>query len=272
MMKSQQAFTYASRNSATVMKATFFAILVSTFLLAACGHLEAAFSSGLISVDFDLTAGTPTTQTGPAVIGASGDLWNSVTNISAITTGTLLLSTGAASNGVTLSLDAATAASFVLQGPFSGTPYDSLMRDGYSELNGNRLILNGLTPLQQYDVYLYSDVFGNDNHETNFTINGDTHFVINSGGLSTFVENNNYAHFAAKTADATGQLVVIVGQTLVSQPGPFVNGFQITPVPEPSCAMLLTAGGAVLAYFYRRGRHIATWPAPDESVSLRSLG
>jgi hypothetical protein len=106
---------------------------------------KAEFTTGLIDVYFNFTPQS-TTQSGAAVIGTSGDIWNPESNFSAHTTGVLNLVTGSPSGGVAYSLSGVTNA-LIGGTAFSSTPFASLMNDGYTVSAGNTMAitLNGLT-------------------------------------------------------------------------------------------------------------------------------
>src|SRR5262245_41567630 len=125
------AVQYGQIGKRQFMKRISPAIVGTVLVLLTAGHAKAAFTSGLISMDFNVD-GLEATQVGPALLGANGDVWNSDTNKAAHTTGLLLLSDGNPSDGVTLTLDAAQfSAALVFFGPFSSTPYAALMKDGF---------------------------------------------------------------------------------------------------------------------------------------------
>jgi hypothetical protein len=227
----------------------FFFIAIGLFAIASTARAD--FTIGLIDVDFKFTTTFPQ-QTGPAVIGVVGDLWNSDLNYLAHTTGVLNLAKGASSNGVTYSLAGATNAIVGQGGGFAETPYASLMADGYTVSSGNTMTItfNGLTAFQPYDLYLYSSFAnssGNDIRTTTFTISGTSLTATTVGAPSVFVEGNNYVHFSAQPANASGQIAVSIhgmGGNLgaADAMGGIVNGFQIAPVPEPATWLLFAIG------------------------------
>jgi hypothetical protein len=221
---------------------------------------KAEFTAGLIDVDFKFTTAFPQ-QTGPAVTGVAGDLWNTELNPFAHTTGILSLAKGASSNGVTYSLAGATNALVGQGGGFASTQYASLMADGYTVSAGNTMTitLNGLTAFQPYNLYLYSsfaDSSGSDIRTTTFTIGTASLTAMTIGAPSVFVEGNNYVHFGSQPADASGQLTISVQGSggNASSPNAFggiVNGFQIEPVPEPATLVLFAAGAIGVLAIHR---------------------
>jgi hypothetical protein len=234
------------------MKAAIITSIAMAIALASLSKAHADFTSGQIDVDF----GSPGVVVGPAVLGSAGDVWNQDTNASAHTTGVLLLTSGVQSTGVTLSLGTAIGVgTLVFQGPFTGTPYSGLMSAGRVENASDQLIISGLTPLQAYELYFYSDVTGADSRWTGFTVNGDTRYAVNTLGFRTFVEENNFVYFPSESADSDGRLSIAISRSQVtSVPDPVVNGFQIIPVPEPSSFELCALSVAGLVVPWRVGR------------------
>ena len=234
-------------------------------LLSIASAVHAEFTSGLINVDFRL-AGSEfppyffPEQVGAAVVGGDGDKWNSESIIADHTSGNLILASGVISNDVTYSLKGVTG------GVIAGIGF---MGDGYTVSTGNTMTIavNGLTAFQPYDLYFYSGhVF--DARTTTYTINGSSLTANSTGtpfGVGVFVEGDNYVHFSSKQADATGQITVSIqgsgGNSGLDPPsmGGMVNGFQITPVPEPATLLLFAIGAiGLLGIACRRQVRTAT--------------
>jgi hypothetical protein len=121
------------------------------------------------------------------------------------------------------------------------------------------LTLNGLTPFQPYDLYLYSSGLSLESRTTSFTIGSDLHTAISTGNASVFIDGNNYVHFVAHSADSTGQLSIAVQGSggdnhQFASPGGIVNGFQITAVPEPTVWVL--ASSALITFCLFHGRFL----------------
>ena len=145
-------------------------------------------------------------------------------------------------------------------GPFDSTPYFLLMTDGFIVGTGQTmtLTLSGLTALQPYDLYLYSAGIGTgENRTTTFTIAGNSRSASDAGSPSAFAEGVNYVHFSSQTADASGQISIGIqgtGGSPVSGQSTFggiVNGFQITPVPEPATICLIAVAVCCIALVKR---------------------
>lgn len=232
------------------MKTKLFLTLTALLGTLACAPLARAdFDSGMINVD--LNSGASPTQSGAGVIGAGGDVWNGVTIPVDATgsTGTLLLATGGASNGVTLDF----AGLFGFDGgagnAFAATPYDALMRDvigiGSSPAT---LTLSGLTPDALYEIYVYAAF----QSTTLVSINSDGKTAAYTGG-SAMIENDSYVYFASEAADASGQIAIVGEVPTDSATAGGINGFQIRAIPEPSSsALVVGAFGSLLARRRRR--------------------
>ena len=213
---------------------------------------KADFPTGLIDVDFNFDIGA--TQSGAAVIGTSGDVWNGQSNPFLDTIGVLKLATGSPSNGVAYSLSGLTNA-IIIGGTSLGAQYAALMGDGYTVGPGNTMTIafSGLTAFQPYDLYFYSSFAtpsGNDFRTTTFTIAGNSLSAMNVGTPSVFIEGNNFVHFRSQPADAAGQMTVAIhgvggfeGGVVRTTTGGLVNGFQIAAVPEPATMMPFALGG-----------------------------
>jgi hypothetical protein len=249
------------------MRRLSLAIVIAISIWATALPAKAEFSTGLIGVDFKLILiNFPPPlppQVGGAVIGADGDVWNTDSNFLPHTTGVLTLAKGLASNAVAYSLSGATNIIIGQGTGFASTPYASLMADGFTVAPGSVMTIafNGLTPLQPYDLYFYSSFAnpsGNDVRATTFTIAGTSMTATTVGAPSAFVEGNNYVHFSSQPANAAGQITVSiqgVGGNLgaADAMGGIVNGFQISPVPEPT-ALVLFAAGAIGVLAIHRSR------------------
>ncbi len=216
-------------------------------LLVASSAAKADFTTGLIDVDFKFTTLFPP-QTGPAVIGSAGDVWNTELNPSPHTSAILNLSSGTTSNGVMYSLSGFTGA------VITGTRF---IDDGFSVGAGNTstITLAGLTAFQPYDLYLYSGVSEQEVRTTTFTIAGSslTSTIAVVPPTVGFIEGTNYVRFLAQPADFSGQIAITVqgaggsSQDGSSNMGGLVSGFQVTPVPEPATIFLIAVAGCCVA-------------------------
>jgi hypothetical protein len=222
-------------------RTAFFAIAIF-IILAAESPVNAEFTAGLIDLDFKFTTTWPV-QTGPAVVGSAGDVWNTELNVFA-PGGALNLTTGIASNGVSYSASGVTSA--IVGGP-------GFMFDGYTVSPGNTMtiIIAGLSPFQPYDLYFYSGL-PSPARSTTFIIAGSslTSTIVGSQPFPIgFVEGTNYVHFEDQPADFAGQIAITVQGTGGNSgaTGGLVSGFQITPVPEPATNSLIAEAVCCIA-------------------------
>ena len=200
--------------------------------------VSAASASSVIDVQF--SAGSGHAQTGAAVVGYTGDVWND------FTTGTLanqfLVNTSGTQSGVTLSFSSAQSyESDVSYTQFTGTPYANLMQ-GYLVDRGTPdldLTFGGLAAGQAYGFYIYTQ--GDDNSKNRsigISANGGAQVSSTQSNIGTFVEGDNYLYIVA-TANSHG-VIDLEGRDLNGEGN--INGVQLLAVPEPSSVVLLMAG------------------------------
>ncbi len=221
-------------------------------LLLAGVVVRAEFSSGLINNDFHDAGfvGGPgphsAYQFGPAVIGNAGDIW-SVSEFFP-----LQLTNGQVS-GVGMKISGSVSGISGSETAFAETPYVPMMSDGILIDPNTTVVLSfsNLTPLQPYDLYFYASLAkpgANDIRTTTFSIGDVSLSATTIGAPSTFIEGNNYVHFRSQPADAAGNMRVQIngsgGDPISASAlmGGIVNGFQITPVPEPNTLLLFIFG------------------------------
>lgn len=206
----------------------------------AAGGLLAALSAqaALINVDFNggsYQNGVPNgpTQTGPAVIGATGDYWNGfVDDAPAVRSGESLMDSTGAATSVTLDYNAGFNYDSMSWGtsPFvtAGSPVADLMVEfiGAGAGNTGTLTLRGLAP-GQYDLYLYSAPDSGDaqSRVTSFRVNGLVASVGPNQNASKLIPGTNYVHLIP-TVQEDGVLdVSFDGGTGEGD----LNGLQIRP-------------------------------------------
>jgi hypothetical protein len=202
-----------------------------------------AASAAAIDVQFSRDPGYQ--QTGAAVVGSAGDVWNNF--LGNASSGSLVDTAGAAS-GVSLSFSAALVyESNPVDTQFTGTPYANLMQGylyGFTDTSATDLKFSGLTAGEEYGFWVYTQ--GDDNsrgRSISLTANGGSTQVSTQTNASSFVLGDNYVYLTA-TANAGG-VVDLVGRDLVAEGN--INGVQVMAVPEPSTVVLMMAGFAFLA-------------------------
>lgn len=211
---------------------------------------RAAFTNGLIDIDFKALSGSKPVFTGAAVLGAPGDLWNAFPGPSAASA-PLFLSNGAASDA-TLTYSSTQLNS---TGPSVSGPYVNLLGDGISSANNfppSFIGIRGLQPGMAYELIVYAPF---------------VHVVaVNQGGmsggltadlfatdaeLSFLTEGKDYAVFPV-VADGVGGVDLLYTGT-ANQGFGTISGLQLLAVgggngvPLPSAALAgLTAIPAVV--------------------------
>lgn len=216
-------------------------------ILSAAALLALASTAGAAPlIDVQFSNGVGHTQTGAAVTGQAGDIWNNFTTGQA-GGGTLVDTTGAASGvGLTFTADTfwESATSYT---QFTGTPDANLMQGylvGFGDRAGIDLVFTGLTAGKEYGFWVYTQ--GDDNSKNrsiSIVANGGTPVVSTQSNQGTFALGDNYVYFTT-FADSKGDLD-ITGKSLVGEAN--INGFQLAAVPEPTEMALMIAGLTFLA-------------------------
>lgn len=231
--------------------------LLGTLLLgAALGPVQAA----LINVDFSRPVNAGTVQSGAAVLGTAGDVWNNAGGSSGI--GIALVDATGAASGATLSY--AATQSFDAPCPagsaFCGTSVELLMRD-YLYVNSGVtgvVTLGGLSANSSYELVLYGAANLNRERFTRFSANGVSETAAYDGTTGTLVEGISYVDITT-FADPTGTITISFtnagGSDFAGEGN--LNGLQLRPldattVPEPSTLLLATGALALIAQRRRR--------------------
>ena len=240
-----------SSNNAITRRAS---ILAASILTTACGLFTTRSASAvLISVDFSPGGGP--VQTGAAVFGAAGDVWNGLAGGSGAGV-PLVDSTGAASGA------AITYSSNFGGLQAGGSPMDAgtapLMTD-YLAMDGKLTTVSGLAPNTTYDLAFYGagDQAAGD-QGTTFILPGNiqsfTTETFAATGSRRLSDGAGVAYtLMSETSDASGNIQFFVTFHSTHFGTAPVNGFQIqTAVPEPATGVVLA--GAGLALVARRSR------------------
>jgi hypothetical protein len=210
------------------------------------GSAIVAAANPIVSVQFS----TGPAQTGAAVIGSAGDVWNQLPggSYAEFTTGVqstpiALQDTAGNVSGIdaTYSDDGVYTLPPQFPNGFNGTPWQSLMGGVLygASLDQGTVTLTGLNPDAIYQLYLYMQAdSAADGRELSVLVNGlSATSAPGSASVSSFVLGQNYLSLAP-VADASGTIVIqfsgVAGQGVVKPGEGDFNGFQLTPVPEPS--------------------------------------
>jgi len=112
-------------------------------------------------------------------------------------------------------------------------------------------VLNGLDVNGTYDFTFYgSRINVSNNRETRYTASG-----LNTGFADLQVANNvdNTVSVLGIVPNATGEITISIERTVNNNSGfGYLTLMEMTVVPEPTTAMLLVAGSALLLLFRRR--------------------
>ena len=226
----------------------------NSILSAAAGIVlaTAASAASASAVDVQFSNGAVAAQSGAAVTGGAGDVWNNVTGGTG--SGVALVSTSGAASGVSLSFSSdqvyESDASYT---QFTGTPYESLMR-GYlvdRGTTGIALTFSGLVAGQSYGLYIYTQGDDNSaNRSIGLSVNGAAAQSTTQSNASTFIAGDNYLYLTT-TANAKGQIIVD-GDELSGEGN--INGVQLLTiaVPEPGTIALVLAGILIVGTVTRR--------------------
>ena len=191
--------------------------------------------------------GTPAvTQTGNAVIGTAGDLWNTVFSTSgSFSAGTGFTASNAvpvflndsSSNGTAVSLNYV--ADYLYNagsGPFASTPVAGLMSGVIAMQSGRTgtLTLSNLAA-GNYDLYIYGQNTSAQTRSSSYSANGLSSVCGPNSSVNTLTSPNNYVHLVP-TVTSSGVLTITM--TGVADGNSQINGFQLSgPLSVPTLAL-----------------------------------
>jgi PKD repeat protein len=202
------------------------------------------------------------TQTGAAVIGNTGDVWNTVfstggsftagTGLTA-SNGTPIYLNNAANIGTTISLK------YVVDylynagtGPFASTPVAGLM-SGLAGVQSSRTGTLTVSNLAAggYDLYLYGQNSGVQTRSSTFVANGVSAVCGPNSSVNTLTSPNNYVHLAP-TVTSNGVLTITF--TGAASGDAQLNGFQLSgPGAAPTLSLATDTTASPSTNFYVGG-------------------
>ena len=206
------------------------------------------------------------TQSGAAVLGSAGDMWNALSGFtySSYPTGgsggpySLVYANGSPSAVSVSSLtfngsNVSDEPNWPSYNAFAGTPWADLM-GAYisvpSQTTPGYVSLAGLAPSSTYNLVLYSAPNAGEVRSALFTVNGNTLSTAYNGTASTLIQGVDYVEFTGIKSDAIGNMVITFSGTGSQESGLNAegdfNGFQLEQVPEPGTIALAGAGMALL--------------------------
>ena len=210
----------------------------------------AEFNSGIINFDHsDPEIGYPAYGPGPAAIGSAGDLWNTVsmTYYGGEPKGPLSLYN---TNGTSTSVEWSLLSGGGISDPTIGGTYGRLFDVSVHFYSAT---ITGLTPNQQFNLYLYSVL----DWDEVISVNGvdfTTYGIHQSAIVNSLTAGSQYDVHTV-TADSLGTLAFV---PISAHFGPYISSWQLTPVPEPSSITLALVGAIILfAYTWQWRKHMA---------------
>ncbi|MEO0793638.1 MAG: ThuA domain-containing protein [Verrucomicrobiota bacterium] len=239
------------------------------------GEIASVASSRLINVDFNDS--TPENMSGPAAVGNSGDLWNSISvsgGWTSINGNNLTRANGGTSN-ISMNLSSFESSGGALDGFFFeqgdlpdsniATSIESLTSDytympntnnsGNNSSNAGAYFIFTLTGLDtnlDYDLYLYGSADGS-NQGARFTYNGVSRSTVNSTTNRTDpVEGEDYVVFNSARPASDGSITVRIENNGAGTQWFNIAGFQLfiddgtsTPVNYHSTSNTFSNGDSI---------------------------
>jgi hypothetical protein len=166
-------------------------------------------------------------QSGAAVVGKAGDIWNDFATTAV--SGAPLVDTSGAATGVTLGFSSFGAyTADPSYDPFTGSP-DANLVQGYLYSGGTiSMTLSGLTPNQSYALYVYTQGDNNSpGRSISISANGGPAQTATQSNAHSFYPDNNYV-LEFVSADGSGS-IAIRGVTLAGEGD--INGLQLKAEP-----------------------------------------
>ena len=165
--------------------------------------------------------------------GAEGDAWNSLQGDRGEKLALADVKGGATS--VTITFDADRTYDAHDSSPFSGGPWENLLRSYLVATQAHKVVLEGLKPDTEYSLYLYAAANGGgEGRATKFTAGQQSKTTTFTAEQKELAEGVNFAHLVV-TADQAGRVEIGYGADNGGSEGN-LNALQIAPVKKTDAA------------------------------------